>query len=215
VFDAVDLHTQPLEGRNSVIKHIVKRAPSIAWELLSDRLTAGGYVRNLSKESHSSFISECVANHKATMEALKNPEPDRWTVPEVDVSDDTAQRRRNVVHDIHRQHAATIITRLRGIDAIPSFPSCQKGFSLTPIGVSPEEIVAVNTSLNVTSVFNTVWMAVYKFRSQLWCVAAHREDSENGVCVFTKPRIARPLLRILSAAHSLGTSRVCFTIHEA
>ena len=160
-------------------------------------------MRQVEKDNHKQLVEDCVANHDAAANVLMTPNSERYVIDDsVRVAPPVVELNSKGPHDVHLKHAAIIIRRLRGSAApLPGLPTCKVAFSFTPDNVDPQATVVANVSLNVHDLF-CVWQVVYRFKSQLWCVAAVRRDDD--VVVFHKPRVARPLIKLLSVVHSLG-----------
>ena len=78
MFGEWSLETTAVEGTNNHLKSIVRTAPFISWQLLSDRLTAAKYVRGMGLDKFDELVSNCEESHHFLQKTLTFEDESRY-----------------------------------------------------------------------------------------------------------------------------------------
>eukprot|EP00969_Alexandrium_andersonii_P189668 8380597-Alexandrium_andersonii.AAC.1 len=65
------MDTQEIEGVNGLIKHSIKIAPHIGWELLAARMCARKTLCKVAASHQDDILEECLVHHRAAHAVLR------------------------------------------------------------------------------------------------------------------------------------------------
>ena len=221
------LDTQAVEGLNSTIKLLLKRAPHLAWPLLSARVTCRRHmVAHVdTDDALNALLDKCILHHGEAKEFSRTSGESRYNTcgdrSTDDGSGDDEERGEGSVTRAHvtkhERCAAKCILAFQRDLPFPGAKFAKKRIPLSATLVLCIDVIAPPGFLSeahwsrfcpdMSQIYDAgfVWIPVHRFYNQVWLVQA--THMSEGIALRSPFRV-RTLMHVVSELHDLmvGTS---------